>query len=130
MAYVRSTAAEYFRIFAEGKDVFFNCVGNFLDDFYSAGKAEQQRLVEQPIWAVEVTEENRCYAAFFAAMVEELCLKYDLERPEWIFHDIFKLPEPWFLYPGWKLRAWQLVQTPPAFKSRNIFGGDNMLSRV
>ena len=38
--------------------------------------------------------------------------------------------EPWFLYPGWRLRAWQLVDTPAAFKSRNIFGGDRILARA
>jgi hypothetical protein len=40
------------------------------------------------------------------------------------------LPEPWFLYPGWRLRAWQLFETPVAFRVRNIFGGDRILSRV
>jgi hypothetical protein len=36
----------------------------------------------------------------------------------------------WFLYPGWRLRAWQLAETPVPFRMRNIFGGDRILSRV
>jgi hypothetical protein len=129
MAYVRGTAAEYFCTCANGEDSFFNCVGNFLDDFYSGSDEERMHMVVSPI-TDEITEENRRYAAFFTAMVESLCLQYEVERPKWIWEEIYKLPEPWFLYDGWKLRAWQLVQTPPAFKSRNILGGDNMLSRV
>ena len=41
-----------------------------------------------------------------------------------------KIPEPWFLYPGWRLRAMQLVDTPAPFKARNIFGGSGILDRV
>lgn len=130
MAYVRGTAAEYFRQFAQGEDSFFNGVGNFLDDFYSASSTERLRMVIEPLQKEWITENNRRQAAFFAAMVESLCLHYGMERPVWIWDDLYRLPDPWFLYEGWKLRAWQLVQTPPSFKSRNIFGGDNMLSRV
>lgn len=40
------------------------------------------------------------------------------------------LAEPWFLYLGWRLRAWQLAETPVPFRMRNVFGGDRILARV
>lgn len=130
MEYERGTAADYFRALANGEESFFTGVGNFLDDFYSASGDEKERLISQPIDLDLVTDDNLRYAAFFSGMVESLCLQYVLNRPDWIWEERYRLRNPWFLYEGWRLRAWQLVTTPPSFKARNIFGGDNMLSRV
>jgi len=40
------------------------------------------------------------------------------------------LAEPWYLYPGTRMRAWSEETTPAPFKMRNIFGGDRILDRV
>src|SRR6266851_4315558 len=65
-----------------------------------------------------------------AAMVEWLCWQDHLPFPEWTKQKSYRLQEPWFLYKGWRLRAWQLATTPTPFKMRKIFGGDRMLDRV
>jgi len=51
-------------------------------------------------------------------------------RSQGVNGDEFVLPRPRFLYPGWRLRMHQLVDTPAPFKRRNIYGGDRILSRV
>lgn len=130
MAYIRPTAAEYFRQMVDGEDDFYACKGNFLDDFYSGDNVERTRMVETPIPINLVTSESRKYASYFAGMVEYLCWHHHLTCPPWVQNDMYLLPEPWFLFDNWRFRAWQLTMTPPSFKSRNIFGGDEMLSRV
>ncbi len=130
MCYTRSTAAGYFREIALDAQTFFVGKGNFLDDFYSADPQEQKRLLDEPIDTTLVADDNRRYAAYFAAMVEHLAWCHKLPCPVWVQDETFRLPDPYFLYENWRFRAWQLVATPPAFKSRNIFGGDDMLSRV
>jgi len=84
---------------------------------------------EQPEAPVSTPEMQR-WAAFCAAMVEWLCWQDGLLFPTWTDQEIYTLEEPWFLYKGWRLRAWQLATTPAPFKMRNIFGGDRMLDRV
>ncbi len=86
-------------------------------------------LVTEPI-APAPTPELQRWAAFCAAMVEWLCWQDGLPFPEWTKQESYRLQEPWFLYKGWRLRAWQLATTPTPFKMRNIFGGDRMLDRV
>ena len=54
----------------------------------------------------------------------------NLPFPMWTDQECYVLQEPWFIYDGYRLRAWQLVTTPAAFKTRNIYGVDRMLERV
>jgi hypothetical protein len=53
-----------------------------------------------------------------------------MERPDWVLRPEYILLEPWFLYPEGALRISSLFLTPPPFKDRNIFCGDNALDRV
>ncbi|WP_051663458.1 hypothetical protein [Alicyclobacillus macrosporangiidus] len=129
MEYRRQTVAEYFAQIRD-EDDFFIAKGNFLDDFYSANDEERARMVSQPIPKELVTPENRKYASYFAAMVDYLCWHYGLRCPDWVQDLDYRLPEPWFLYENWRFRAWQLVMTPAAFIARNIFTGDDPVSRV
>lgn len=106
-------------------------IGDFLDDWKRSAVEDRFELVaEPPIAAEAVTEDQQKWLAFCAAMVEWLCWQDDLPFPEWTSKEDFSLKEPWFLYKGWRLRAWQLATTPAPFKARNIFGGDRMLDRV
>ena len=129
MTYVRGTALEYF-CQIQSPDDFRYSKGNFLDDFRSADNAERRRMVEDAIRPAMVNDDNRRYAAFFASMVEHLCYHNGIGIPRWTQSNIFFLGDPWFTRDTWRLRAWQLVATPPAFKRRNVFCGDNALERV
>lgn len=106
-------------------------IGDFLDDWRFSGLAERPDLVREGIAAVDDDNlELLRWAAFCAAMVEWLCWQDALPFPAWTSRAEYRLADPWFLYPGDLLRAWQLVATPAPFKMRNIFGGDQMLVRV
>jgi hypothetical protein len=104
-------------------------IGDFLDDWRRSAIEDRRELINEPITPVSTLELQR-WAAFCAAMVEWLCWQDGIEFPEWTDQEIYVLQEPWFLYKGWRLRAWQLATTPAPFKMRNIFGGDRMLDRV
>ena len=105
-------------------------IGDFLDDWKRSAPENWSALVVEPIANHGGDADLRRWAAFCAAMVEWMCWKERLPFPSWTARDVYLLPEPWFLYRGWRLRAWQLATTPAPFKVRNIFGGDRMLDRV
>jgi len=105
-------------------------IGDFLDDWRRTSPAERPSLVAQRPNGDADTAELRRWVAFCAAMVEWLCWNAGLPFPGWTTAPEYVLPDPWFLYPGWRLRAWQLMTTPAPFKMRNIFGGDHILDRV
>ncbi len=104
-------------------------IGDFLDDWRRTPVERRSELVFEPMVPAP-TPELQKWAAFCAAMVEWLCWQDGLPFQEWTNQDSYNLQEPWFLYKGWRLRAWQLATTPAPFKMRNIFGGDRMLDRV
>jgi hypothetical protein len=103
-------------------------LGDFLDDWRRTPSTERPGLVTAPLQPV--SEPNARWAALISGAVEWLCAQDGLEFPSWTGRPEYRLPEPWFLYPGGRLRAWQLFETPVAFRVRNIFGGDRILDRV
>ena len=125
----RQTIAETFERICNGTTPWV-AIGDFLDDWRRSSIQDRFELVESPIASAAPTPETQQWAAFCAAMVEWLCWQDGLPFPAWTSQEKYNLPEPWFLYKGRRLRAWQLVTTPAPFKMRNIYGGDRMLDRV
>jgi hypothetical protein len=124
----RYTSAESFQRILDGEDP-WNAIGDFLDEWKREDVNDRAELVYEPIASL-VPPANAQWAAFFSAMVEDLCVRDGLPVPAWTENECYILEHPWFLYPGWRLKVWQLATTPPAFKKRNIFGGDRMLERA
>jgi hypothetical protein len=54
----------------------------------------------------------------------------DLQRPTWIDAEARKLHRPWFASPLAALRAVLLLESPAAFRSRNLFVTENALARA
>lgn len=130
MAYRPESAAEAFRHIQRGTKSPRTAIGDFIDDWRRcATPQEKAALVRDPIPDARTPEEAR-WAAYLSGAVEHLARQDGVPVPDWCLDGKYVLEEPWFLNPYWKLRAWQLVTTPPAFKRRRIFGGDTMLSRV
>lgn len=98
---------------------------NWLDDFYHYPE-ERERMIRDeivPTYAEHVT-------AFLAAAVHHLCLKYGLKPPAWVMNPRYFLKDPWF-YPNYiSVRPIQFVESPGAFRIRNIFTFRNVLDRV
>lgn len=126
----RQTMAETFARIQRDPGHPWLAIGDFLDDWRFTAVADRAVLVAEPIAAAGDDPELARWAAFCAATVERLCWQDELPFPGWTTRWEYWLPEPWFLYPGDLLRAWQLDTTPAPFKMRNIFGGDQMLARV
>jgi hypothetical protein len=125
--YQPQSAAETLSLIAQGVDPWL-AFGQFLDDWRRTALGERSRLCALPL---EMTDrEWQRWAALLAASVECLCAQDGLPFPSWTGRADYRLSDPWFLYPGWRLRAWQLFETPTPFRMRNIFGGDRILSRV
>jgi hypothetical protein len=106
-------------------------IGDLLDDWRRADPSTRCRMINEPMAEAASDDELR-WAAFIAAAVDQLAWESQprIEPPDWVRDARYVLPEPWFLLPGWRLRMHQLVDTPAAFKRRNIFGGDRIMSRV
>lgn len=121
------TAAETMEIIAGGEDPWL-ALGQFLDDWRGSDRSQRPRLVSEPL--PDVSPEYHRWAALLAAAVDWLCVQEQLPVPAWTRNPEYRLKEPWFLYPSWRLRAWQLAETPVPFRMRNIFGGDRILARV
>ena len=109
-------------------DSFGRCLANFLDQFYlepTAGALE----VEPPLLCDQVAD-GAMMDAFLAAVAEELARKCDLPHPAWAYHESRKLRMPWFASDLQALRAVLLLESPPGFRSRNLFVSENALSRA
>jgi hypothetical protein len=120
---ITNAAAQIF----QGEDPWF-ALGCFLHDWWTHTNDERPDLIATPPPPAITFEEKR-WAAFCAAVVEELCLRTSLSSPAWTEQQDFFLPDPWFYdsQPSPSQREWLLSTTPESFKRRNIFVGGNVL---
>jgi hypothetical protein len=120
--------AEVAQLAAAGES-FDLCLANFLDEFYYAPNAAA--LSAEPVLLGPVIGElGRVQDAYLAASAEELARAYGLVLPSWTGEETRKLHRPWFASPLAGLRAVLLLESPPGFRSRNLFVSENALSRV
>jgi hypothetical protein len=122
------TLAEVAQLAARG-DSFDRCLANFLDEFYAAPSADA--LATEPVLlAPRFADLGRVQDAYLAAAAEELARQFNLQRPSWIDTEMRKLHRPWFASPLAALRAVLLLESPAAFRSRNLFVSENALARA
>ena len=116
-------------VLTAGGDSFDRCLANFLDDFYATPMPEA--LADLPPLLASVSREmGHVQDAYLAATAEELARRFDLPSPGWTAGENRHLHQPWFASPLASLRAVLLLESPPAFRSRNLFVSDNALSRA
>jgi hypothetical protein len=112
-----------------GGESFDRCLANFLDEFYAA--PETKALAgTPPLLAQKFGEAGRVQDAYLAATAEELARVYQLSVPAWVAGDARQLHRPWFASPLVALRAVLLLESPPAFRARNLFVSENALTRI
>ena len=120
--------AEVAVLAAEG-DSFDRCLANFLDGFYVAPTATA--LAETPpLLCASAGEVGRVQDAYLAATAEELARQFNLPSPDWTRAEGRQLHRPWFASPLASLRAVLLLESPAAFRARNLFVSENALSRA
>ena len=122
------TLAEVARL-TIGGDSFDRCLANFLDEFYAAPGA--LALTHSPtLLAPTAGEIGRVQDAYLAATAEELARHFSIPTPGWTDDETRKLHRPWFASPLAALRAVLLLESPPAFRARNLFVSENALTRA
>lgn len=109
----------------QGEDPWF-ALGCFLHDWWRDAVGYRQELIAEPPMPA-TTPEGRHWAAFCAAVVEELCSRTGFPCPTWINGQDYFLERPWFYYSQPSQREWLLLTTPKSFKRRNIFVGGSVL---
>jgi len=122
------TLAEVAALTAEGDD-FDRCLANFLDEFYAAPIATA--LADRPaLLAPKFGDLGRVQDAYLAATAEELARRFELPWPNWTEGEDRQLRRPWFATPLAAVRTVLLLESPPAFRSRNLFVSENALGRA
>lgn len=122
------TLAEVAHLTING-DSFDRSLANFLDEFYAVPNA--QALAARPVLLSRTFgEPGRVQDAYLAATAEELARAHQFPVPAWIVADERKLHRPWFASPLAALRAVLLLESPPAFRSCNLFISENALTRA
>lgn len=122
------TLAQVASLAATG-DSFDRCLANFLDEFYAAPDADALRDAPA-LLAPQFGELGRVQDAYLAATAEELARRHNLSPPDWTAGEHRQLHRPWFATPVAALRAVLLLESPPAFRARNLFVSENALSRA
>ena len=108
---------------------FDRCLANFLDDFYAQPTSAALAPVPRRLAPLQGYD-GQVRDAYLAGTAEELAAKYGLAVPSWTASSDRALHSPWFASPLAALRAVLLVESPAAFRARNLFISENALNRV
>jgi hypothetical protein len=110
-------------------DSFDRCLSNFLDEFYAAPSAEALAAIP-PLLAPALGDIGRVQDAYLAATAEELARANRFRSPAWTSAEERRLHRPWFASSLAALRAVLILESPAAFRSRNLFVSANALTRA
>lgn len=103
-------------------------LGDFLDAFYRQPTADKLR--EEPCRLANFHTNGAIYDALLAATVEHLARLFEMPIPRWCMMEERRLEKPFFAMPSPSFRATLLLESPPAFRSRNLFVTANALERA
>ncbi len=96
----------------QGEDPWF-ALGCFLHDWWCDARDHRQDLIAEPPAPV-ATPEGRRWAAFCAAVVEELCSKTGFPCPAWTKRQDYVLEHPWSVLDN-KYELHQMFGSKPSW---------------
>jgi len=99
---------------------------DFLHEFER--RQDAAMLSESPSLLQGRVENGAVYDAYLAAVAVTLAVRIGGTSPSWTREPERILREPWFANPGRHMRALLLVESPAAFRERNLFVTANALS--
>ncbi len=105
------------------------CLREFLDEFYRA-PSQNALAIEPDLLRDNLPAKGEVYDAYLAVTAEALACKHGLDTPSWTYNENRRLHHPWFALTLASLRAVLLLESPAAFRSRNLFVSENALSRA
>jgi hypothetical protein len=101
---------------------------DFLDGFYENPQAS--KLAEEPRRLTQILNDEGYADAYLAALAEHLAGQYRLPVPAWCRNPERSLKEPNFAFKTPEGRMFLLVESPTAFRVRNIFISAEGLTRA
>jgi hypothetical protein len=118
------TAADLLRRMEEDRPHFQLYVNAFVDAFRSASPEHCGDMIADGPRSLGPLE------GLVAAVVSALCRERALTPPAWVSR--VHSPQPFFAFParGFALRLRLMLESPPAFRSRNVFVPENYLARA
>jgi len=114
-----------------GEALSLELLGDLLDDFRQRCLTPEEKsalVSEAPVWLDAETHAD-CNA-YLAAVAETLCREASLPPPVWTDSPPCFLHRPWFAGGLETLKALLLVESPVAFRRRNLFVSANALTRA
>ena len=85
-------------------------------------------LAEEPALLGGLYQKGAVFDAYLAAVAVSVAARRGWSPPAWTRAPQRILREPWFASPGRHMRALLLVESPAAFRERNLFVTANALS--
>ncbi len=107
-----------------GGEPFDPLLREFLDEFYGGNSHARARAI-----AGAPTRIDSIHDAYLAAVAEHLARRFGLPLPQWVEEPYRFLTKPFFAGGMENLKAILLVESPLAFRRRQIFVSANALSR-
>lgn len=103
-------------------------IRDFLDGFYADPKPA--RLETPPLSLRAALRDDGVADAYLGAIADHLAEKFGFECPPWALADDRRLKKPRFSMNSHGGRMFVLIESPRAFRERNIFVSADALSRA
>lgn len=123
-----TTLAEVARLALNGEP-FDVCLANFLDEF-KVSPREAALSAAPELLMPRLGERGQVQDAYLGATADHLAPANGLAIPGWALVEERRLRRPWFASKLGALRAVLILESPVAFRSRNLFVSDNALHRA
>ena len=123
-----TTLAEVARLTERGES-FDLCLADFLDNF-KATLSEAALSPVPDLLEPRLGERGRVQDAYLGATAEHLAQANNFGIPGWAMTEARRLRRPWFASQLAALRAVLILESPVAFRSRNLFVSENALNRA
>jgi hypothetical protein len=121
----RPAALDVVAVRTLGGEPFDPLLREFLDEFYGGNSDMRARAI-----AAAPARIAPIHDAYLAAVAEHLALRFGLPVPQWVEEPDRFLTKPFFAGGLESLKAILLVESPLAFRRRQIFVSANALSRA